>query len=262
MDRIKRVLDIQFNALHKRAWDNVLVLTGDEGTGKSNLALHILEHWLNKKYGYVIKDHSKYINLDIGKWSDSFAECNKGDMNILDESGDLSNKRTMSKLNFAIARAYQIIRGDNINSVFVLPSVFDLDAYFAKRRAKGLVYVYKRGKFAYWSKHRLRQLIELNSGYPSKNIWRVRPTFFDTFPIYRGILLKEYEQKKEEYMKDTRKELASAIKDLKGQNEVSERDKIITTIKNKIGATKTAELVGLSDRQIRRISTKTPEAGQ
>lgn len=252
-------MDIQFEALHKKSWDNVLILTGDEGTGKSNLALHMLEYWLIKKYGKVLKDHSKYINLDIGKWSESFAECNKGDMNILDESGDLSNKRTMSKLNFAIARAYQIIRGDNIDSIFVLPSIFDLDAYFAKRRAKGLIYVYKRGRFAFWSKDRLRKLIELNAGYPSKDIWRIRPTFLDHFPIYKGVLLEEYQRKKEEYMKDTRKELANAIKDLKGGSEISERDNAIIKMKASLGAAKTAEIMGLSERQVYNIWKKKPE---
>lgn len=259
MKRIQEVLDIQYNALHNNSWDNVLILTGDEGTGKSNLALHMLEYWLKKKYGYVIKDHSKYINLDIQKWADSFAECQKGDMNILDESGDLSNKRTMSKLNFAIARAYQIIRGDNINSIFVLPSVFDLDAYFAKRRAKGLIYVYKRGRFAFWNKTRLRKVIEMNAGYPSKNIWITKPTFHDTFPIYKGNLFDEYSRKKEEYMKDTRQELANAIKDLKGVNQVSERDDAIMKMKNNLGSAKTAEIMGLSERQVYNIVKKNAE---
>ncbi len=253
MDRIKKVLDIQYNALHKKGWDNVTVLTGDEGTGKSNLALHMLEHWLTTKYGSVLPEHDKHINLDIKKWSDSLAECNKGDMNILDESGDLSNKRSMSKLNFIIARAYQIIRGDNINSIFVLPSLFDLDAYFAKRRTKSLLYVYKRGRVAIWSKERVLKIIELNANRPVKNIWCVKPTVYDTFPIYKGPLLDGYNKKKEEYMKDIRKELSEEINKIKGESGMSGKEEAIIKVKEALGATKTAEIMGLSERHVYRI---------
>lgn len=256
MQRIKRVLDIQYNALHKKSWDNVLLITGDEGTGKSHLALNILEYWLQLKYNEVKNEDIKFINLDIGKWADSFAQCKKGDMNILDESGDISNKRSMSQLNFAISRAYQIIRGDNINSVFVLPSLFDLDGYFTKRRAKGLLYVYKRGKVAFWSKNRLRKIIEINQNNSIKNIWAIKPNFVDHFPIYKGLLKDKYEELKANYMKETRKELSEAIKKIKGSNEISERDQLILKLKKKIGTSKTSELIGMSGRNIQLIAKK------
>lgn len=188
-------------------------------SGKSTLLLHLLDYWCNKKYGACKPEHIKFINLDIGKWADSLSECKKGDINILDEGGDLSSRRTMSNLNLAVSRAYQIIRGDNINSILALPDLFWLDGFFTKRRARGFIKVFARGRFAFWSRDKLRKVIDLNSRRIIKNEFVVRPTFYDTFPKYDGILLKPYKEKKAEHMKDTRKELAETIKNIKGNKD-------------------------------------------
>ncbi|MFO7968671.1 MAG: hypothetical protein R6U15_00980 [Candidatus Izemoplasmatales bacterium] len=261
MKRIEKALDIQYKALHENHWDNVLLITGDEGTGKSNLALHLLEYWLNKKYGEVDPEkHNNYINLDIELWANSLSQCNNGDMNILDESGEMSNKRSMSKLNFAIEKTYQIIRGNNINSIFVLPSVFDMSGFFTKRRARGLIYVYKRGRFAYWNKEKLRDIIDINSRKILKKVWVRSPTFNDHFPIYKGKLLDIYNQKKKDHMKDTRAELAKTIADIKKNKEpFSERDKIIYRLRKKYEVGEVAKITKMTKRNIQMICKKIKE---
>jgi hypothetical protein len=55
----------------------------------------------------------------------------------------------MSKLNVSITKAYQIIRGDNLLTILVLPSIFDLDGFFTKRRARGLIHITAVRKIKY-----------------------------------------------------------------------------------------------------------------
>jgi len=258
MKRFNEVMDMQYDALKNRDWDNVVIVVGDEGTGKSTLLLHILDYWNTIKYGKVLKEHIKFINLDIGAWADSLANCEKVDINVLDESGDLSGRRAMSKLNVAVSRAYQIIRGDNINSFLALPDLFWLDGFFTKRRARGMIYVYKRGRFAYWSRDKLRKIIDLNANRVLKSVWVVKPSFYDTFPKYKGILLQPYMDKKKLYMVDTRKELAEAIKEIKGK--ASGTDPLNEKIRQMTSEGKTnqqiADEIGLSRSAVgRRLAT-------
>jgi len=142
MKYIKEQLDIQFDALHNKERDAVNLVIGEEGDGKSHFSLHVLEYWLMLKYEKITNNDIRFMNLDIEKWAESFSEAQKGDMCILDEAGELSGRRAMSKLNVAISRAYQIIRADCLNSLLILPDLFWLEGTFTKRRAKGLFYVY------------------------------------------------------------------------------------------------------------------------
>lgn len=219
MKRVQKLLDITFDGLTKRDYDSVIGVFGDEGVGKSTFLLHIIEYWVTKKYNCIKPEDIKYIDLDINKWAEQLSNSQKFDISILDEGGKLSNKRSMSNLNLAVNQAYQIIRGDNLLSILALPSAFDLDGFFTKRRMRGAFLVYERGKVAYWSRKRLRKIIELNQNRMIKSMWVVKPTFNDTFPKYDGILREAYLDKKREFMKDTRKELAQTIKKITGEQD-------------------------------------------
>ena len=255
MKRVYEAMDIMYNGLHKKDYDAVYGMFGDEGTGKSNMLLHLLEYWVTKKYGKVTAEDIKYIQLNIVDWAKSLSDVNKGDVCIWDEGGELSNKRSISNLNLAITQAYNIIRGDNLFSLIGMPSPFDLDGYFTKRRMRGMFFVYGRGRVAFWSRDRLRKVIALNQYKRVKSVWVVKPTFFDTFPKYKGVLTEPYADKKKEFMKDTRRELYETIKKIKGgeDNAPSERDALIIKSQKQNGSTMTAKAFSLSPRQIRRI---------
>lgn len=253
MKYVRQQLDIQYDGLHKKERDAVNLVVGEEGDGKSHFTMHCLEYWLEKKYQEVKNEDIKFMNLDIEDWAKTFSEAQKGDMCIYDEAGELAGRRTMSKLNVAIARAYQIIRADCLNSFLVLPDLFWLDGTFTKRRAKGLFYVYERGKVAYWNRDQLRKIMDINSKRTVKSVWVVTPLFFDNFPIYKGKLKDAYDKKKKEFMKDTRKELLQTIKEIKGQEKVSDRDMLIKKLYDNLGASKTAELINMSRQHVHKI---------
>ena len=241
MRRVEKVIDIVHRNITQNDWDNIWIIAADEGKGKSSLALHLLEYWLKTIKGSVVVEDIKYINLDLVCWAKQFMDCQKFDISILDESGELSNKRSMSNLNFVVNKAFQITRGDNLFTILILPSLFDLDGFFTKRRARGFIQVYERGKFAYWSQKKLRRIVDINQYQMVKNVWKVHPSFHDTFPIYKGILLDGYKQKKKEFMKDARKELYDKIVEIKGGLSEEEQEIIRLRKTEKISFAKIAE---------------------
>lgn len=261
MKRLIAVLEIVYKKLTQQDWDNCLILTGDEGTGKSTLGLHILHWWLSKKNGTVNEKDIDYVSLDRKQFLKNLKECGKFDMPIYDESGDISNKRSLSGFNLAITKAYQIIRGDNLFTILILPSIFDLESFFTKRRARGLIHVYKRGRMAYWDKGRLRRLIALNQNKYIKSVWTVKPLFYDTFPKYTGVLSKSYLEKKTNKIKTVRSDLYKEI--VEGQtNFLLQRNKLIVELANKEGTIYVAKLIGVSERIIQAIRKKAREENE
>lgn len=211
MKRLFTALDIIFNKVTKKDWDEVLVIAGYEGKGKSNLGLHILEWWLTKLYDSADETYIKNVSLDISGFVESLSSAKSKECLIFDEAGRLSNRRVMSKFNHALMQVYQVVRGDNLFTILILPSIFDLDPYFAKRRVRHLIEVYSRGKFAFWSQEKVRKIIELNSNRAIKKSNIVTPTFRDTFPKYTGVFKNAYDELKKTSMEKTRKELKKEL---------------------------------------------------
>lgn len=227
--RIARALNIIYEGVVENDYDNVLAIVGDEGKGKTHVMLHIVEEWLTKRYGEVTPEMAnKYIGMD-GK---SFAKCLSGvkrfDIIADDEAADISSRSALEKTNKLFMKAYQIIRGDNLFTILIIPSLFDLDTFFRKRRVRHLIHVYKRGQFAFWNGQRLRRMVEQNERYPVKNYYVVPPLFHDHLTKYEGVLLKPYLKMKEDKMLRVRELLhaemtAGANKDLLKEAETIKR---------------------------------------
>ncbi len=256
MKRLKQVLDIKHKKNTQDDWDDVLLITGDEGISKSTLGLHMIEDWLNKLYGEVKEEHIKFIGLDREQFLKALKDANKYEMLIYDESGDITNKRSMSDFNVSISQAYQVIRGDNLFTILILPSVFDLDGFFTKRRARGLIHVYARGRFAYWNKSRLRKTVAINQFKYIKSVWTVKPLFYDTFAKYKGILKDPYDKKKQRKIKDIRKELYDRIisKDKKGQK--FDMDKKAFDMSKEFDEKTISKFMNCSERTVRRMKKR------
>lgn len=243
MRRIEKVIDIDFDMVTKKDWDNVLIIAGDEGTGKSHLGLHLTEYWNNKLYGACKPEHIKNTALDTEDFVTVLRDINKFEMAVYDEAGDLSNLRQMNKFNYAITQGYRVIRGENLMTVLILPNVFDLNPFFTKRRARGLIQVYKRGRFAFWNKFKLRQIMDYNAHRYRKDVWRVRPLFFDHYPIYKGVLMESYLKKKKAKMKKAREDLYKKV--FAEKNKEKERD-LLARAKEIVGVKKTAEIFNIT----------------
>lgn len=256
MKRIHAYLDITFDKLKNKDWDNLALITGDEGVSKSTLGLHFVEYWYTKLNGECKAEDVKHMCLDRLQFLEDLKDCQKYECTIFDEAGDIGSRKSMSAFNIMLMEVYQIIRGDNLFSVFILPSIFDLDTFFRNRRVRGLFYVYGRGRVAFWSKSRLRKMLQINQHKMVKNLFAVRPTFFDTFPKYKGVMAEAYAKKKAEKMKNIREEL---YKKMKGEDKP--KDVIKETRLNRLkeqrekGLTlkEIAKYEGVSIRQVQRI---------
>lgn len=216
MNYIKEYVDIVFEN-HQKDWDTVLVITGKNRKGKTNLGLWLLHLWIEKKYGEVLPEHAeKYIGIDISRFSRVLEKAKKMDCVMDDEAGDISSRGSMTKSNRLLTQNYQIIAGENLLTILILPEIWYLDPYFRKDRIKHIFYVYERGRTAFWEENSKDKIIDINQNYDRKNMFVVYPDFFETFPKYKGPLLEPYLKMKGEKMKNVRTDLRQQIDEQKG----------------------------------------------
>lgn len=199
MEYVRGILKKAYSA-QKDGHDTVLVITGNEGFGKSHLLLNIVEEWA------VITNKPVNINsigLDREGWIVSIKEAEEiTGISAFDEAGDgLLSRDAMGDFNKDVVKMYSVIRGKRILSILVLPSFWYLDKYFRTHRIKGLFFVYNRGRVAFWNKGQIKKVIE--RGEDKQNIWAVKPSIRDMFPKYEGGLLEAYNKLKKEKIEKT-----------------------------------------------------------
>lgn len=238
-------------------WDDVIVICGYAGTGKSNLGLWLVERWLKKIYPDLqSSDAEKYVSLDPRQFAKNFAALNRYDASVNDEAGELSGRNSASKLNKLYMKAYQIVRGANLLTVLILPELWDLDPYFRKNRVRHFFLVYKRGRCAFWTHRRYRRMLEINEKLPYRNYFAVEPDYIDKFPKYNGIFADEYKRMKEAKLVGVREELANMIAELQDDPK-EERDRMVAELLSKgIPVKQIAERIGISAPTIRAIKEK------
>ena len=227
--------------------DRVVVITGNEGKGKSNLALGIFETWYKDllKVTDYSEEYIKFFGANKVEFITALATAPRYSMIVHDESlKDLYSRDSISDFNKSLNKAYYVVRGRNLFTVFVAPSILDLDSNFRKRRVSGVMHVYSAGKVAYYGRKKLNKLIpalanmqKYNARPEVKNAMDdrmklIKPDFTDTFPLYKGVLLEKYLARKENNMEATVQELMNKF----GKEEDEE------TQKGKKGATTVEDL--------------------
>lgn len=259
MKRLEAALERIFHHVKERDYDEVIAIVGDEGVGKTNVGLHVIEWWLRKLYGKVEpEDAEKYIALDSPKFASVLHGLKQYEPALHDEAADLSARGAMSKVNKLYTQAYQIIRGDNLLTVLILPSLFDLDPFFRKRRVRHMILVYGRGRMAFWSKSRLRKMVEYNERLPYKNYFVMRPTFYDTFPKYKGPLLAKYQAMKKEKMQGVRKWLYHEMKNLGDPDaeRIARDEKVLKYLDMGMTQKQAAEMLGVTTKTVQRVKKR------
>lgn len=179
----------------QRDYDTVYAIVGGEGTGKTNLGLHIITEY---KQDVTIDS----VGLDIPDFITALYTSGQGDPVDFDEAGDGLNSRDgMSFLNKDLIKAYMVCRGKNLFTVLVLPDFFMLDTYFRKHRVKALLWITERGKYNFYDKEKIKVIID--KGEKTKNINVIPPLYKGWFSKYEGPLLEAYLKKKSNKIKST-----------------------------------------------------------
>lgn len=251
MKRIEKYLGIRFNK-HKLNWDTVGIIGGDEGSGKTNLGLHLVDKWQTLRNGQCEEKDIKHICMEGISFAEDLADCQENEATAFDEAGELDSRRAMSNFNVMMTQAYKVIRAVRLFTLLILPDLWDLEPRFRNRRVKFYMHVYKRGRVAVWLKNKMRLMLALNENRAIKNPFIVRPNFYDTFPIYKGPMADKYAIMKKKKTTSTRSKLPEIIAgkkiEKKPLNEKDIQNKIL--IKMGLNQRKRAEILGITPQAV------------
>jgi hypothetical protein len=205
---LKRHLDGR-KGIRTRNKDRVLVVTGEEGLGKSNLILSMFDYWYKELLGMDLnEDLIKYLASNKVEFVSALKDCSDNNhkyfMVAHDEAGkDLYARKAMSDFSSDLNILYMVIRGMNLYTILAIPSILDLDTFFRTRRVKSMVHFFEEGKYAYYSKKKIARLVPHLKRMKDKNenpnplaVKEINPDFVETFEPYTGPLMKTYLQRK------------------------------------------------------------------
>lgn len=245
---VRKYVDIRWEK-HKKKWDTVGVIVGDEGISKSTLAEWILDYWMTKKNGECKLEDVKHMSLTGKDFVNDLSDCEKNDIPIFDEAGELDSRRAMSKFNVLLTQAYKVIRADTLFTILVLPELWDLEPRFRNRRIKFLMVITRRGRVAFWLKDKVRKICAINQDRKVKNYFVVQPDFCDKFPIYDGVMAEAYNKLKDKKTTEARRELKNLINGSISTRKITTTSDVPKTVRLSLQA-KTLYDKGFNHRQI------------
>jgi hypothetical protein len=202
-----KVIKVIHRGKHKE-WDSTIMILGREGSGKSNLALAMLES--------IAKVENKEADISwvcqsLKEFIMQLRQSPKGANLLLDEGSDLASIRTLESLSKAVTKAFTVMRAKCLFTVICFTNLMRINTYFREDRVKGLIYIRKRG-VAYFFTHsqivgKILPAIRKNKMTDIKALGRFKPLFAFTFPKYEGKLLEAYLNKKTDNIDETLSDL-------------------------------------------------------
>ena len=261
-DRLKDNLEKKvIPSLMQKDKDAVICIDGNEGSGKTTIALQI---------GKLV-DPSLDLNrvvFDSDSFRDAIFKAKKGQCIIYDEAfTGLSSRSSLSGVNRVLISLMMQMRQKNLFVIIVLPTYFLLDKYVALFRTKVLIHVYecsgRRGYFKVYNRRLKKWLFLLGRQTYSYNqkkiITRFRGRFYGVFALGDEKTEEAYRKKKGKALEDTEKTPMS-----RGQVKYrDQRDTLIHVLRKELKLTyeKMANLLdeydfGLSSKQLNYICVK------
>lgn len=156
-DLIKKELDKVKLAVTKKDRDFVMVIDGEEGSGKSVLTLQIAKYLDNN---FTLDN----VCFNSDQFIQRLKKSPKFSCIILDEAFSSANSRaSLSEVNRSLIGVATEMRQRNLFVLIVIPSFFDLDKYFALWRCRALFHVYfknngSRGQYILFPKQQKKYL--------------------------------------------------------------------------------------------------------
>ena len=183
MERVYRVLEIAKEA-QKKDCDSVFAVVGGERMGKSMFTLHCLDY---------LGASPESICVDKNNLAETFKKLKKYDCLDFDEAIDgLFSKEGLKKFNKELEKLFMICGQENWITFVLIPDFFMLSPMFRKRRIIGLFHIYRRGRVKFFDRIAIKKINFNHDRYKTPDIKGAKPLFYDTFPKYKGRLLKPY----------------------------------------------------------------------
>ncbi len=202
-------------AVTKKDRDYVMVIDGEEGSGKSVLAMQIAKA-LDPKFNL------DNICFNADQFIERLKHSPKHSCIVLDEAYNSANSRaTLTEVNRSLVGVATEMRQRNLYVIIVLPSFFDLDKYFALWRCRCLMHVYfardgSRGRYILFPKTKKKYLYL--TGKKFYDYSKPKSPFPPCrFSHYYPVDEMEYRKKKEEAFK--RRVVSNMAKRWKGQRD-------------------------------------------
>jgi len=189
---LKKNIDIQLERVeNKRA--SMIVIDGAVGTGKTTLAVEIMDY-INSKTGKdkVILNPKEHPQIALGgkEFIGCFNKCYKEGYKVLtyDEGGDFSKRGAITKLNRTLNRAFETYRGFKILVIICLPNFSILDSLlFENEIPRLLVHITDRSKYqGEYFLYSLSQMNWLRYWFNKLNVATRKKAFSYVLPNAKG----------------------------------------------------------------------------
>lgn len=174
---LKQVLDDQ-HTFRIKDFDSVALITGEEGSGKTTLALQCALY-MDSNFS---NDH---IIFNAAQFEKAIEVLPKGSCIVWDEADDVGSNWA-SAMMIVLKKTFKRIRKKNLIIFLVTPTYHDLNKYFAIHRTRFLINVYAdfvtRGFFKLYNRDQKRKLYIY--GKKEMNMKAAKSTFFGRFTNY------------------------------------------------------------------------------
>lgn len=203
-NRLDRDLRLKvYPDLMKNDKDNVFIVDGGEGTGKSKFADILGAHaglHMNSDYNIGC------VCLSPEEFRTRIQDCPKRSVVIYDEAHrGMGSRRALSEINNILVDLMMEMRQKNLFVLIVMPTFFMLDKYAALFRTKGLFHVYekdrKRGFWCFFNEKNKLRLFVVGKKLLNYNVMK-RPHYRGRFYNQWSINEADYRAKKLKVFKD------------------------------------------------------------
>lgn len=177
----------------RKFFDNVIIIVGDVGTGKTTLGFPILNYMLNGKMSI------NNIGIGAEDCMKKISELPDGGGIIIDDASTIfMGSDHATKFQKQAIKVLHLCRSKNLTIILTTPDLFKLNNYVVTQRSRCIIKVYttsnlERGRFAFWGYKKINSLYTQGKKFHNSFPPRVRPDFLGRFTNFKPDFLKEYE---------------------------------------------------------------------